>query len=71
MSSSSSTPSITNYKDIEELLKEEQLYELMAVRYHLLVMTKKLLGIPVTMEDLVLSMHMRLRRNSNGELEID
>jgi len=71
MSNSSSTPNIHEYRDIEEFLREDQLYQLMAIRYHLLVMTKKLIGLPVTMEDLVLSMHMKLRRNSNGELELD
>lgn len=71
MSNSSSTPNIPEFKDVEKLIREDQLYELMAIRYHLLVVTKRLLGIPISMEDLVLSMHMRLRRNSNGELEID
>lgn len=71
MSNSSSTPNIPEFKDVEKLIREDQLYELMAIRYHLLVVTKRLLGIPISMEDLVLSMHMKLRRNSNGELEID
>jgi hypothetical protein len=71
MSNSSSTPNIPEFKDVEKLIREDQLYELMAIRYHLLVVTKRLLGIPISMEDIVLSMHMKLRRNSNGELEID
>lgn len=71
MSNSSLIPDKSDSKDIEDLLKEDQLYQLMAIRYHLLVITKRLLGIPISMEDLVLSMHMKLKRNSNGELEID
>lgn len=71
MSNSSSTPNIPKYKDFEDIIEEEQLALLMAMRYHLLIMIKKLTGLPVTVEDLVLSMHMRLRSKINEELESD
>lgn len=71
MSDSSSTPNIPDYKDVEHLLREDAIYRVMAIRYHLLVVTKRLLEIPISMEDLILSVQMRVRRNDNGELEID
>lgn len=71
MSNSPSTPNIPEYRDVEHLLREDDIYHVMAVRYHLLVITKRLLGIPMSMEDLVLSMGMRVKRNDNGEIELD